>query len=103
MDDFSDARSLAASIKGGQVDHQHLYDDADLLAQSIKGGGKATHGLDTPAASDNVHYEPSSPPPPLVHGAAAGAVLAHSPMLIPSFYGGTTVVSTLFSLLNLMS
>lgn len=102
MDDLSDARSLAASIKGGafadklmgaNIDQVQYYDDANRLADSIKGGGKATHGLDTPAASNDANYEPvhigATSPPPLAHGGPGGAaLLAQSPILIPGFYGG---------------
>lgn len=105
MDDLSDARSLAASIKGGGsldritmgvADENQYYTDAKCLADSIKGGGKTIHGLDTPAASNDISYEPVSvnatSPPPLVHGGPGGAaLLAQSPLLIPGFYGGKAI------------
>lgn len=45
LDQLSDARSLAASIKGGDSDFEQLLSRPDVLANRIKGGGKGVSGV----------------------------------------------------------
>lgn len=45
LDQLSDARSLAASIKGSDHDFEQLLARPDVLANRIKGGGKGVSGV----------------------------------------------------------
>lgn len=45
LDQLSDARSLAASIKGTETDFEELLSRPSVLASRIKGGGKGVGGV----------------------------------------------------------
>ena len=103
MDEFSDARSLAASIKGGgrkvedfvddllapnTEDVEEDDDDVIALAASIQGGGKNLKDASQTYAS------PSREPPYQSLGINMGTpqqslgLISPSPLLMPGFFGG---------------
>lgn len=107
MDEYSDARSLAASIKGGRkkpadvsdfVDsiiadiqpHEELNgaDEVTLLVAAIQGGGK---GLKDPGQNySSPSREPAFQPIGINIGTPQQSLgmMSPSPLLMPGFFGG---------------